>query len=96
MSGGLSETSPYSGSKLAISPGITGDLGIILGSTPGVSFIFGAMAWVELPSTSQVGAQTIGETPANGAPFNASVGPFTVETGPQVYIGPYLGMRFGH
>ena len=74
--------------------------GFIVGSTPGVNFIFGGMAWAEFPSTTQVNGQTTNET-ANGTSFTVSnpgagSGPFTVQNGPQVFIGPYVGIRFGH
>jgi hypothetical protein len=55
------------------------------------------MAWGELPSTTQTGGQNLQETPAGGGtPFSAQAGPYTLLNGPQVYIGPYLGIRFGH
>ncbi len=96
MSGGLTESPSYSGSVLAVSPGALADLGFIWGSTPGVSFVFGAMAWAELPSQTQVSPQTVQETPSGGAPFSATSGPFTVLSGPQLYVGPYIGIRLGH
>jgi hypothetical protein len=96
LSNGVSESPAYSGSALAVSPAVTGDLGLILGSTPGANFVLGAMAWVEAASTTTVNAQSAADTTSGGATFNATSGPFTVESGAQVYVGPYLGIRFGH
>jgi hypothetical protein len=96
MSNGLSESSAYSGSALVVSPGLLGDAGLIVGSPPGVAFVLGAMAWVEFPSSTSLGAQEIPETTQGGTHFNASSGPYTLLSGPQVYLGPYLGLRFGH
>lgn len=86
----------YSDNETAVSPAILGDVGFIIGSTPGVNFVLGAMGWVELPSTVQTGSQNLQEMPSGGTAFNAQTGPYTVVSGPQVYVGPYLGMRFGH
>jgi hypothetical protein len=97
MSNGLSEPSGFSDTETAVSPAGVADVGFIVGSTPGVNFVIGAMAWGELPSTTQTGSQNIQETPAGGGvPFSAQAGPYTLLNGPQVYIGPYLGVRFGH
>jgi hypothetical protein len=97
MSNGISESSPYSGNVTAISPAATGDLGFIIGSTPGVNFVIGAMAWAELPSQTVVSAKNVAETPTSGGNhFNQPSGPYKVLDGPQVFIGPYLGIRFGH
>jgi hypothetical protein len=96
LSNGLSESPAYSGSALAVSPAVTGDLGLIIGSTPGLNFVLGAMAWVEVASTTKVNAQSATETTGGGATFSGASGPFTVESGAQVYVGPYLGVRFGH
>jgi hypothetical protein len=97
MSSGLSESPSYSGSVTAISPGALADLGLIWGSTPGVNFVFGAMAWAELPSQTQVSSQNVTETvTGSGSQFGQTSGPFTVLSGPQVYVGPYIGIRFGH
>ena len=100
MSNGVSESPSLSLSTSVISPAAIGDIGFIVGSTPGVNFIFGGMAWAEFPSTTQVNGQTTNET-ANGTSFTVSnpgagSGPFTVQNGPQVFIGPYVGIRFGH
>jgi hypothetical protein len=96
LSNGLSESSAYSGSVLVVAPGFLGDAGLILGALPGASFVLGAMAWVEFPASAEVGALETQETTQNGTPFNASSGPYTLLSGPQVYVGPYLGLRFGH
>ncbi len=96
LSNGVSESSGYSDSETAISPAILGDLGFIIGSTPGVNFVIGGMAWVELPSQTQSTPQSLQENPGGGTTFSATSGPYTVLNGPQVYIGPYLGLRFGH
>jgi hypothetical protein len=96
LSNGVSESSGYSDTETAISPAILGDLGFIIGSTPGVNFVIGGMAWVELPSQTQTNSQNLQENPSGGTSFNAASGPFTILNGPQVYIGPYLGIRFGH
>jgi hypothetical protein len=96
MSSGLSESSPYSGSALVASPGLLGDAGFIFGSPPGASFVLGAMAWVEFPASAELGAQAIQETTSGGTRFTTTSGPYTLLSGPQLYVGPYLGVRFGH
>ena len=50
----------------------------------------------QVASDTQVNSQSTQVTPSNGLPFSATSGPFTVLSGPQVYIGPFLGIRFGH
>jgi hypothetical protein len=99
LSGNAAELPPYSDAALVLSPGLTADIGLTIGSVPGASFSFGAMVWTDFPSATQVPQKGINQsvTTASGSTIlNGTVGPFTVESGPQVYVGPYLGLRWGH
>ncbi len=98
LSNGLAESPSYSDAALVLAPAATADLGLTIGSVPGASFSFGAMAWADFPSSTQItpGGKSVTEVPQNGASsFQSSVGPFTAESGPQIYFGPYFGIRFG-
>lgn len=96
LNDGLSESPSYSQTASVINPAATGDLGFIIGSTPGFNFVIGAMAWMEFAQSTQISATTSSFSQNGSSSFNATSGPYTVESGPQVYIGPYLGLRFGH
>jgi hypothetical protein len=100
LSGNAIEAPPYADSALVLSPGLTADIGLTIGSTPGTSFSFGAMLWTDFPSATQVSSKSISQTTTTpggtAANFTGTAGPFTVESGAQVYIGPYLGVRWGH
>ena len=95
LSGGLAENPTQSFSTTVVSPGITCDAGFVIGSTPGANFVIGAMMWVDFPSTQQTLATTT-EGSSGTSTFAIPVPSYTVEQGAQIYIGPYLGVRFGH
>jgi hypothetical protein len=98
VTNGLSESPPYQDFAVVAAPAISGDLGLEIGGVPGASLSFGVIAWADFPSQTILtpGGKQVTETRPNGTSFTGTVGPFTGESGAQVYVGPYLGVRFGH
>ena len=74
--------------------GFVMDGGILLGSTPGTKFFIGAQAWIDFAPTIVTGPDTFIPLP-NDAYKHPGRG-ITVVDGTQVYIGPVLGLQFGH
>jgi hypothetical protein len=71
------------------------DGGVLLGSTPGVKFYLGVQAWLDFPPGALVtGPDT--QSPLPTASFTRPGRGITVIDGAQVYIGPALGLQFGH
>jgi hypothetical protein len=96
VSGGVYDSgASYSGHRHVVSPGLLADFGLIAGTTPGVNFTIGVQAWVDWPATQSVPSATVTESSGNKQ-YQTTVGPVTIENGTQVYVGPYIGLRFGH
>ena len=93
-SGGSS--SSYSPSAGYVAPGFLFDGGMLLGSTPGTRFYLGLQAWVDFAPTVYVGPDP---SAAQGV-FPASAffkgGTLKLVGGPQLYVGPTLGVQLGH
>ena len=99
LSGNANELPPYDDAALVLSPGLTADIGLTIGSVPGASFSFGAMVWADFPSATQLSPKSTNQsisTASGTTILNGTAVPFTVESGAQVYIGPYVGIRWGH
>jgi hypothetical protein len=70
------------------------DAGILLGSTPGVKFSLGAVCWIDFAGDdlSVLGSETVHtKTGKLRLPGDVPV----VESGPNVFIGPAIGLQFG-
>ncbi|MEA2753631.1 MAG: hypothetical protein QOI41_7774 [Myxococcales bacterium] len=74
--------------------GFVMDGGILLGNTPGAKFFIGAQAWIDFAPTLVTGPDTIIPLP-NDAYKQPGRG-ITVAEGTQFYVGPVLGVQFGH
>jgi hypothetical protein len=74
--------------------GFVMDGGILLGNTPGAKFFLGAQAWVDFAPTLVTGPDTLVPIP-NDAYKQPGRG-ITVVDGAQFYVGPVLGLQFGH
>ena len=74
--------------------GFVMDGGILLGNTPGAKFFLGAQAWVDFAPTLVTGPDTLVPIP-NDAYKQRGRG-ITVVEGAQFYVGPVLGLQFGH
>ena len=74
--------------------GFVMDGGILLGNTPGTKFFIGAQAWVDFAPTLVTGPDTIIPIP-NDAYKRPGRGISVVE-GTQFFVGPVLGLQFGH
>jgi tetratricopeptide (TPR) repeat protein len=74
--------------------GFVMDGGILLGSTPGTKLFVGAQAWIDFAPTLVTGPDTLVPLP-NDAYARPGRG-VTVVDGTQVYVGPVLGLQFGH
>jgi hypothetical protein len=76
-----------------VAPGLIFDGGLLVGNTPGAKFFLGIEGWLDLAPTLYVGPDTnIG--PASSAYYAGRA--LKVVDGPQFYLGPALGVQFGH
>jgi len=75
-------------------PGLMFDGGLLVGSTPGAKFYLGVDGWLDFAPTLRVGPDESG-TFAASAHF-PGLALKAVGGGPEFYIGPALGVRFGH
>jgi hypothetical protein len=78
-----------------VDPALLFDAGFLVGSTPGVKFFLGALAWVDFPSKDVV----VGPDPSTSFPdafYTAPGHGYRVASGPQGFFGPTLGVQFGH
>jgi len=81
-----------------VSPGFMADLGILIGSTPGFKFHTGIALLVEFPPdpvttpgvSKNLGHDATGQSIPYGTP------PIDLSRGPQMVVGPFLAMQFGH
>jgi len=72
---------------------MTGDLGVTIGNgSPGARFFVGVDWYVDFPPDVVVGPFTGSNVPSEYVPKNSA----TMVHGPQFYIGPSLGVGFGH
>lgn len=71
--------------------------GVMFGSTPGTKLTLGIVAWIDFAShvTTNGGSNITGNIPGiPGVPVTRPMYPVTNAT--NVYIGPSLGVSFGH
>lgn len=82
-----------------LSPAITAEVGLHLRLTPTFALAVGALLWAD--SASIAGSNSVPpEAPrnllaANQAPQPIPTPEYHLATGPQVFLGPYLGFQFG-
>jgi hypothetical protein len=74
--------------------GFLADGGILIGSTPGTKFYLGVQAWLDFAPTLVTGPDTMTPIPNNA--FKRSGRGIAVTDGTQLYVGPTLGLQFGH
>jgi hypothetical protein len=74
--------------------GFAFDGGILVGSTPGTKFYFGLMALMDFAPTLTFGPDT--QTPLPDATFAKPGRGALITDGMAFYIGPTLGLQFGH
>lgn len=80
------------------SPGFMADLGVLVGSTPGLKFHAGIALLVEFPPdpvTAPGITKTFGRD-TNGASLPYGTPPIDLSRGPQMVVGPFLALQFGH
>lgn len=71
------------------------DAGVYFGSTPGTKFFLGVQGWIDFPPDTLItGPDT--KTPVEERAFKQPGRGITFIDGPQFYIGPSIGLRFGH
>ena len=70
------------------------DGGMLVGSTPGTKFYLGVQAWVDFAPTLVVGPDT--QTPVPNSAFKRPGRGVAAFDGAQLYVGPTLGLQFGH
>lgn len=87
----------FSGSDSYTAPGVMMDWGVMLGATPGVKVKLGMLAWLDLPSRDLA---TSAEAPhlvdAGGGQKDLPTPALLMTRGTQFYVGPTLGVQFGH
>lgn len=74
--------------SLFFAPALTADLGVLIGSTPGVKFHAGVLAYAELTPLATPSSEAI-DDPASATPALDYV------TKPQFFLGPTIGAQFG-
>lgn len=90
--GGTREQDYKSASYTAF--GFAMDGGILFGSTPGTKFYLGAQAMVDFAPTIVTGPDTF--VPIPNEAFAAPGRGIKLVDGTQFYVGPVLGLQFGH
>ena len=76
-----------------VAPGLAFDGGMLVGSTPGGKFFLGVHGWLDLPSTLLLGPDTSG---IPSSVLNQPGNTLRAVHGAQFYVGPTLGLQFGH
>jgi hypothetical protein len=74
-----------------IKPALGFDAELMIGSTPGTRFVLGVESWVEFLGTTiaYFDPRTLGNAPL-------PQGPYTLSKSTAFYLGPHLGLQFGH
>jgi hypothetical protein len=71
------------------------DAGVYFGSTPGAKFFLGVQSWIDFPpDTIVTGPDT--QIPLTDNAYKHPGRGIRFIDGPQFYIGPSIGLRFGH
>ena len=82
-----------------VSPALTLEASLELRVTPTVAFTLGLLLWADnasIAGTNDVAASSGRQLyAASGAPQPIETPQYHLATGPQVFLGPQLGMQFG-
>ncbi len=70
------------------------DGGMLIGSTPGTKFYLGLQAWLDFAPSLVTGPDT--QTPIPNEGFKQPGRGITLSEGTNLYVGPTLGLQFGH
>lgn len=90
----MNGSNDYSAQPGYVAPAIVGDLGILLGGTPpGAKFFLGLSWWAEFAPTLEVGPYP---NPGYLKPYEDAQNGWKFTYGPVFFIGPVLGVGFGH
>jgi hypothetical protein len=87
---------PFDGSGSYVAPGFLLDGGILLGSTPGAKFFLGGLLWIDFPGDDILTASIPAAAALPDSVYSTSDRKMLLSTGTQVYVGPMLGVQFGH
>ena len=87
-----------------VAPAILMDAGMLLGNTPGAKFYLGINAWADFPRSLAVGPDIPSNNSNGGGPhspfasgyFDAPGRGWKATYGPEFFLGPMLGVRWGH
>jgi hypothetical protein len=85
----------FNESASSVDPGLLFDTGMMIGGTPGGKFFVGVLGWADFPAQDT----SVGPDPWTSLPpafFTAPGRSYLLASGPQVYVGPALGVQFGH
>jgi hypothetical protein len=74
--------------------GLAMDGGVLIGSTPGAKFFFGVQSWIDFAPKLVAGPDTM--TPIPNEAFTEPGRGIKIVDGMQFYLGPVLGVQFGH
>lgn len=75
--------------------GLAFDVGLEVGSSPGTKLVFALQALVDASGDVVVGSGSNYAASTSRGPVIVD-GPLTVSKSPSIYLGPSLGLRFGH
>jgi hypothetical protein len=96
---GGSVVDSYITSATATSFSVNADASVMFGKTPGLKVIIGVFVWADFASrvdTPSGDPRVIGVPVGNGTVDVAlPTPPYTMLSGPQIFVGPQVGVRFG-
>jgi hypothetical protein len=87
-------TRRFDKSKVWAAPGLHADVGAMFGHSPGGKFLLGAELWLDLPPNEVIGPDTMSQSLTKLSavvPRN-----YLVAKTPELFIGPTLGVQWGH
>lgn len=89
-----------SGVQIYVAPVLTADVGVLVGHAPGAALFAGVAFYSEFKpfgnSTDGAASQNLGLDPTTGEPRVQDIPSLKLISHAQFYIGPTLGVQFGH
>lgn len=91
----------YTTSATETAFGAMADAGVLLGSSPGLRLKLGVVVWADFQSgdlTSPSGEPRVIRFEGSGGQVDANLPtpPYVLASGPHLYVGPVIGLQFGH
>ncbi len=89
----------YMTSVVATSFAVTADASVLIGSTPGLKISIGLFAWADFSGRTDTpsGDPRVVTVPSGNHTVNVTLPTpaYTMTDGPQIFVGPQVGIRFG-